>query len=273
MPFTLTHTLAIVPLAQRCNSLPAAALCIGAMMPDWSLFVPFGPHYTTMHTLTGIFTACIPLGLLMFVLFRCLYRRALIELLPAAAQSRLGVFRRWQLTFSRRELLLAAVAVGIGAASHLLWDAFTHEGRWGEQAVSFLSTTVFSIGASDVQGYKLLQHGSSAIGLPLLLLFACRWLGRQNTSAGFKPLLSARKRGLLLMLLFVAPLLAVAAKVAFAVQAPLTPESISDALFIFVTQLGLLCFQLFNIYCIGLMLLTSFDRGRESDVDIESSPG
>lgn len=273
MPFTLTHTLAIVPLARRGNSLPAAALCIGAMIPDWSLFVPLGPHYTTMHTVTGIFSACIPLGLLLFILFRCLYRRALIELLPAAAQSRLDSFRCWQLTFSGRELLLAAVAVGIGAATHLLWDAFTHAGRWGVEAVSLLSTSVFSIGASDVQGYKLLQHGSSAIGLPLLLLLACRWLGRQNASAGFKPLLSARKRCLLLVLLCVAPLLAVAAKVGFAAEAPITPQRINNMLFFFVTQLGLLSFQLFNIYCLGLIVLTSLQRGQDIGADIESSPG
>ncbi len=273
MPFTLTHTLAIVPVAQRCTSLPAAALCIGAMIPDWSLFIPLGPHYTTTHTLTGIFTACMPLGLLMFILFRCLYRRALIELLPAAAQSRLAPFKHWQLTFSGRELLLAAVAVGIGAASHLLWDAFTHADRWGVEIMPFLSASVFSIGGSDVQGYKLLQHGSSAIGLPLLLLFACRWLGRQTASAGFKPLLSARKRCLLLVILCCVPLMAVAARVVLAVQAPLTPELISSTLVDFVTQLGLLCFQLFNIYCVGLILFTSFNRGRRTDADIESSPG
>ncbi len=273
MPFTLTHTLAIVPVAQRFNNLPAAALCIGAMMPDWSLFIPLGPHYTTTHTVAGIFTACIPLGLLMFILFRCLYRRALIELLPVAAQSRLEPFRRWQLTFSGRELLLAAVAVGIAAASHLLWDAFTHEARWGVEAVPLLSSTIFAIGSSDVQAYKLLQHGSSAIGLPLLLLFACRWLGRQNTIVGFKPLLSARKRCLLLVLLFIAPLLAVAARAVFAVQGPLTPELVSDILFMFVTQLGLLWFQSFNVYCVGLILLTSLNRGRDTGSDIESSPG
>lgn len=273
MPFTLTHTLAVVPLARRFNSLPAAALCIGAMMPDWSLFIPFGPHYSTTHTLTGIFTACIPLGLLMFVLFRCLYRRALIELLPAATQSRLGAFRQWQLTFSGRELLLAAAAIGIGSATHLLWDAFTHEGRWGVEAIAFLSSTVFSIGSSDVQVYKLLQHGSSAIGLPLLLLFARRWLDRQTASAGFKPLLSARKRCLLLAVLFGAPVVAVAARAVLTIQVPLTPELFSHTLVIFVTQLGLLCFQLFNVYCIGLILFTSLQRGRDTGSDIESSPG
>lgn len=270
MPFTLTHTLAIVPVAQRWNKLPAAALCIGAMMPDWSLFVPFGPHYTKMHTLTGIFTACIPLGMVMFILFRCLYRRALIELLPGTVQSRLGAFRSWQLTFSARELILAAAAVGIGSATHLLWDAFTHAGRWGVEAVPFLSTIVFSIGTSDIHGYKLFQHGSSVIGLPLLLLFAWRWLGKQSATAGYEPLLNATTRCLLLLILIGAPCFAMTAKIALALQTPLTPELISDALFIFVTQLGLLCFQLFNIYCIGLVLLTSLNR--DSGSDIEASP-
>lgn len=252
MPFTLTHTLAVIPVARTAPNLPFAALFIGAMIPDWALFIPIGPHYTTMHTAQGLLTACLPLGLLMWWMFNALYRRALIELAPLPIQARLSRYKPAQYVYSLRHSLLAALAVLIGAASHLLWDAFTHEGRWGVELVPLLDHVFFRVGNSEVTGYKLFQHGSSVIGLPLLAVMAFKWLSTQPVSWELKPLLGPRGRLAMITLLMVVPFIGVAAKMWWALDETLTLSLVHQLLFHYVVNVGLSFFVLFNVYALAL---------------------
>ena len=48
-----------------------------------------------------------------------------------------------------------------------MWDLFTHEGRWGVQAVPALDELW-----GPLTGFKWLQHGSSVIGLAILAVWA-----------------------------------------------------------------------------------------------------
>lgn len=180
MPFTPTHILAVLPIAAlRRPALPFSALVIGSMIPDFPLFVPLGPGYAATHSPAGVITACLPLGLAWFALFQWLMKRPLLALLPGAIRHRCATLAAPRSVTSPGALALAAAAVAIGASTHLLWDSFTHRGRWGTLLVPALNGTAFTLRGQDVPGYKALQYGSTLVGLPGLGLILAAWLRRR----------------------------------------------------------------------------------------------
>ena len=86
MPFTPTHMLAGLPVAAVWRG-PGigSALIIGTMIPDWPLYIPLGPAYEVTHSFQGVFTASLPLGLAVVLLFQYILKRPLYELLPLGA--------------------------------------------------------------------------------------------------------------------------------------------------------------------------------------------
>jgi Domain of unknown function (DUF4184) len=183
MPFTPTHVLAITPIAAASRGcLPFSALAIGSMIPDLPLFIPIAPDYSTTHSVPGLLTACLPLGLLGFVVFQAMMKRPLIALLPAAVRCRCGTIAGSSAGPSVQTAVRAALAVTVGAATHILWDSFTHRGRWGTRLIPSLDTTVLTVAGHAVPGYKLMQYGSTALGLPLLAALAVTWLSRQPSA-------------------------------------------------------------------------------------------
>ncbi|NUK90247.1 DUF4184 family protein, partial [Streptomyces lunaelactis] len=78
----------------------------------------------------------------------------------------------------------------LGAATHIGWDAFTHEGRWGTRLIPVLNETVGGFGV-----HKFVQYGSSA--LALAVLGSCLWsaLHRLPLVSAPPPLPSLNRRG------------------------------------------------------------------------------
>jgi hypothetical protein len=149
------------------------------MIPDWPLFVPLPPSYATTHSLPGLFTACLPLGFVGFMAFQAVMKQPLIALLPAPVRCRCAAIATPSPAATVPAALSVALAVTIGAATRVIWDAFTHQGRWGTRLVPWLDTTVLTVAGHAVPGYKLMQYGSTAVGLPLLAALAVVWLRRQ----------------------------------------------------------------------------------------------
>ena len=73
-----------------------------------------------------------------------------------------------------------AVAVVLGAATHLAWDSFTHRGRWGTELIPWLNDLVLTLGGHGIPGFKVLQYGSTVVGLPILAILGLLWLRRQS---------------------------------------------------------------------------------------------
>jgi hypothetical protein len=71
-------------------------------------------------------------------------------------------------------LALASVAVMLGAATHIVWDSFTHRGTAVVDAIPALRAEVFRYGRWPIRWFVVLQHVSSAIGLALLAIWAWR---------------------------------------------------------------------------------------------------
>lgn len=174
MPFTPTHVLAAVPLARWLQKLPFSALAIGCMIPDLPLFVP-AVKYMQTHNLSGMLAFCLPLGLAVFMLYECLLKVPLVALLPRWFQLRMTSHARPTLKPSWWFFLGVGSAMCLGTATHIFWDAFTHEGQWGTRVFPWLNET-FVVNGKQVRYYNLLQHLCTLIGLPLLLVIWLREL-------------------------------------------------------------------------------------------------
>lgn len=66
---------------------------------------------------------------------------------------------------------MLAASLVLGVLTHIVWDLFTHEGRWGVDALPALDDMW-----GPLTGYKWLQHGSSVIGLLIIGIWAIRRL-------------------------------------------------------------------------------------------------
>jgi hypothetical protein len=172
MPFTVSHAAAVLPLRKLGNGrLPLAALMFGAMSPDFSYFLPGDLAVLPTHTFTGLFWFCLPAGLLVWMLYVHLLETPTITLLPDPWRTRITPSNR-KVTFAA--LAFAGVAIVIGAATHVIWDSFTH--RWTPvvQALPVLRIPLFKIGYQQIYVYKLLQHLSTVVGMVFLLIWAWR---------------------------------------------------------------------------------------------------
>ena len=170
MPFTVSHIAAVLPFARalaRWRIL--SATIIGSMVPDFGLLLPTRPTRVETHSAISLLTFCLPVGLTTFWIFQRLIKRPVGEILPDAAYIRwsrsaeptdIGNLKQW---------LLAACGVFIGAVTHLVWDGFTHEGARGVRMIPALDDPAIDIAGHHLMGMRLLQDGSSLVGLGVVL--------------------------------------------------------------------------------------------------------
>lgn len=184
MPFTPSHAVVALPFLR--TPLVPAAIAVGAMTPDLPLFVRFGvPPYALTHDPSRI-GITILLALALLLVWRCVLRPAVRELAPALVARRIpgewdapaGSALRETLGVVRGRVRLLPVAMllvslVLGILSHIAWDAFTHEGRFGVELLPVLQDRW-----GPLTGLKWLQHGSSVLGLAILAVWAGLWLAR-----------------------------------------------------------------------------------------------
>jgi Domain of unknown function (DUF4184) len=229
MPFTPSHAVVALPFLR--TPLIPAAIAVGAMTPDLPLFVRgAGLDYGFTHDLRWM-PLTILIALVLLMLWRAVLRPAARELsprwlasrlpgewdAPAAASLRETFAKREQTRPSWRGILLVIVSLAIGVATHILWDLFTHEGRWGSEVLPVLDDQW-----GPLTGYKWLQHGSSAFGLATLAVWAIMWLRRRDAAAPAPRVLPAWVRSTWWVSL--PALLMIAWLWGLAVYGPLTPD-------------------------------------------------
>jgi hypothetical protein len=169
MPFTPSHAIVALPFIR--TPLVPAAIAIGAMTPDLPLFLRgVGLNYTFTHTPGNVVWTALPV-------WRVVLRPAVPGLTPLWLARRLPT--DWSdsgLTVAGRAVgvgqrraypVLLAVSLVVGVLSHILWDLFTHEGRWGVEIFPALGEMW-----GPLLGYKWLQYGSSVLGLAGIGLWA-----------------------------------------------------------------------------------------------------
>ena len=211
MPFTPTHVAAALPALPwlRGRHVPASALVIGSMIPDAGVFLPRYVDYGRTHSVGGLFTLCLPLGLAAFLMWEYFLKAPLVDLAPRGVRRRAAGGsgpRRAPLTV--RTLLWAAGLTLAGAATHVLWDSFTHAGRWGVRAFPALNRVVLTlpdwapVREHAVPGYRVAQYGCTLVLLPVVVLYGAVRLRRAEPTgegdSAVPPWGRAAARGLLL---------------------------------------------------------------------------
>jgi hypothetical protein len=170
LPFTATHILAIVPIYAGCRILPFSALAIGAMIPDFPMFVTIS-SYDFSRSLIGIALYCVPASFVMHWLFKKLILPFCIDLSPSLIRARLTHYKYSRTFYDFKNIVLLSLCFAVGSFSHIAWDSFTHNWGWGVAQFPFLKQQV-SLFNFSLPYYKVFQYGSTMLGLPILLLIA-----------------------------------------------------------------------------------------------------
>lgn len=165
MPFTFSHPAIVLPLAYLPRQwVSLTGLVIGSLTPDFEYFLRMRilSHYS--HTIDGIFWFDLPLGLLLSFTFYNIVRDSLFDNLPMFLKSRVSACRQldWNGHFEKNWLVVI-ISILIGAASHILWDSFTHEHGYFVQRIPALSNTA-NFWGEQVPILKILQHSSTFVG-------------------------------------------------------------------------------------------------------------
>ena len=197
MPFTVSHAAAVLPFTRplaRWRVLSAALM--GSMVPDFHIFAPWRMDRFETHSFMALFTFSLPVGLLGYWLFQYLIKVPLIELLPD------GAFARWQASGgpapieSLKQWMLAASGVLVGALTHLIWDAFTHEGARGVRMLPIQDEGFFYFGHHHLPFARAMQDASSLIGLVLVVIFVGYALRPGKAAPGLPRLIAVGERRL-----------------------------------------------------------------------------
>lgn len=189
MPFTLSHTVLAPPLQSAARrfriSLPLSALVIGTMAPDFEYLPRLRPGGGVWHSPVGLVEFCVPVGVAVWWIFRTVISPSLLKLLPPglgdAAAARIAPGPAWRLVPG------VALAVLIGAASHDLWDSFTHAARWGVRQLPALNGSYALAGGRNVPAHVILQDLSTAVGLLVIGILMWRWVMAQPKEARVIP--------------------------------------------------------------------------------------
>ncbi|HTP39493.1 MAG TPA: DUF4184 family protein [Steroidobacteraceae bacterium] len=179
MPFTVSHAAAVIPAARwlRRRGLLSAAV-IGCMVPDFAYFLPVRLMRWQTHSLPALFSFCLPVGLSSWLLLQALLKPAVIEVFPDRWYQRLVQEHSRGLPDSLSQWFAVVVALLLGALSHLVWDGFTHESGRGVRLLPEFEDAMVHFAGHDWHVYRLLQHGSSVIGLVLVLGALALWMYR-----------------------------------------------------------------------------------------------
>lgn len=180
MPFTGSHPAAVVPLLRL--GLVPSALVIGSMAPDLPYYAPLPVASTLTHSAAGVIGIDLLMGLAVFALWQGLLAPAVVAVSPTGLRDRLGpglpVPAR-QHVASLGAIALLVASLTIGAATHVVWDAFTHADRWGTEHVPWLNQV-----HGPFEGYRWMQYASGLVGAAVLGVAGARWWARQPCVPG-----------------------------------------------------------------------------------------
>ncbi|HWC54027.1 MAG TPA: DUF4184 family protein [Chitinophagaceae bacterium] len=176
MPFTFSHPGAVLPLGylpKRFFSM--TALVIGSIAPDFEYFMRMRDRSYYSHRWTGLLWFDLPLVIILAFVFHAVVRDNLINNLPGIFAKRLQSFKNfdWPGHFKKKFLIVIVSAI-IGTASHILWDAFTHEKGLFAADIGKLKEIYAISQYHRFATYNLLQLISSVIGILIVLYSVLR---------------------------------------------------------------------------------------------------
>src|SRR5450432_2076643 len=155
MPWTLVHPAAVLPLRRYCADRHLfGALVVGSVAPDIGYYFARFDIATIAHTLPGLFTVCLPSGLALLVLIRILHR-PIAELLPRPHRQAILSLPPMPRLDNPTTFLYVSAAIIIGAATHNIWDSFTHRAGYIVVRWPLLRVPAFVLGARIIPVFDL----------------------------------------------------------------------------------------------------------------------
>jgi hypothetical protein len=177
VPLTyLSHQAAVVPLKMwRPSWLDGTALVFGSMAPDWSYVLNGSRFAVNAHAWPGMVWFAVTVAVVATVGVRRLEPQLVAGLLWRPRWVR-DIGRRRPV---RRRFVLVVACAALGVLTHVVWDAFTHDFRWGPQHISWLRAQVTVAGRSMSRAHLLQQIstvGGALVTLALLGVISRRRL-------------------------------------------------------------------------------------------------
>jgi hypothetical protein len=171
MPFTFSHPAIVLPLKKILGKpLSLTGLVIGSITPDFEYFIRMKIQSNYSHSVLGLFWFDLPLGLLLTFIYHLIVRDQFISNLPKVLNGKLSAFKHFDwLTYFKQNWIIVVVSIFIGAASHILWDDFTHPTGYFVCRIAWLNSeaVIFKI---HVRAYNILQQLSSLFGGIIVVL-------------------------------------------------------------------------------------------------------
>lgn len=204
MPLTIAHPVAAVPLRRPLGRLGVlAGLVVGSIMADLPLFMPLPLKRDATHTFLAVLWFCLPAGALAYLLYDYVLDRPLRALMPEGLARRLARTGREARPPVWSPSVLASILVG--AATHAVWDSFTHGGPAGVgEWLPFIEKRLFTVSGYTVYVFSVLQHGSTVVGMAALSLWVWRWYRRATPGDAAEGALPPRARLALLIVMVLA---------------------------------------------------------------------
>jgi len=170
MPFTPAHSAIVLPLI-RLRWFSATGLIIGTMAPDFEYFFKVSVSSVHSHTWSGLLYFDIPVVVVLSLIFHLTVKQNLINNLPAFLQRKFQDTLHFDfLAYLKLKWPWFLLSAALGAASHILWDSFTHNGGYFVHVLPFYSYRVPWQGVNYPMFYAL-QHISTTIGLAAIVLY------------------------------------------------------------------------------------------------------
>lgn len=161
MPFTFAHPAILLPFR---NKLSVTALVIGCMSPDFEYFIRLKIYSNFSHTLIGIFLFCLPISIIVSILFHQIIRKPFIENSPKSIYIRTSVYKNFDwINHLKNNKINIILSILLGAFSHILWDSFTHDDGFFVNQLDILKSTI-TVQQKEISVLKILQHFSTLIG-------------------------------------------------------------------------------------------------------------
>ena len=177
MPFTPAHAIAALPF--RRTRVHLTAMVVGSLSPDFEYFVRLAPQGTFGHTWLGVLVADLPFSLLVLWLYQSYLKAGLYTVAPGLFPFREAERKAAPVARGLMQWVIVVVSILLGAATHLVWDSFTHKDSWLYEHIEFLRIQVpLAFWRADV--CNVLQVASSVAGMVVLLVLWARWVGAER---------------------------------------------------------------------------------------------
>jgi len=187
VPFTFSHPAIILPLKKLSpGAFSLTGLIIGSITPDFEYFIRMKVKSIYSHSLVGVFWFDIPLAILLTFVYHNNVRNKLTANLPAFLNNRLNGFATFDWNdFFKKNWLVVVLSIVIGAASHLLWDSFTHPAGFFVQRLGVLQKGI-NIFQKHVPLYSILQQLSTLIGGAIVIWAILRLKSKKSIQSPYK---------------------------------------------------------------------------------------